>query len=88
MVDAKLHKLLNMVPEARLVLAAGPLDGRGDVVGHVHREEGAHARVAAAGVDGVLGEVAVEGGGPVVEPLPGHAGLYIQYLSDIVTITL
>ena len=62
--------LLNLVPEARLVLAAGPLDGRGDVVGHVHREEGAHAGIA-VGVC-VLGEVAVEGGGPVVEPLPGH----------------
>lgn len=61
-----------MVPEARLVLAAWPLDRRGDVVGHVHREEGAHARVG-VGVNGVLGEVAVEGGGPVVEPLPGHA---------------
>ena len=56
-------------PEAGLVLAAGPLDRRGDVVGHVHREEGAHA------AGGVLGEVAVEGGGPVVEPLPGNAGL-------------
>ena len=62
-----------MVPRNRelcLVLAAWPLDWRGDVVGHVDREEGAHAACVVA----VLGEVAVEGGTPVVEPLPGHTG--------------